>query len=48
MLYFYCVLDGSEYDDNGVYFGDEPKRYFYIPNVSVMRMYNTLEVVKRE
>ena len=26
---------------------EEPKRNFYIPKVSVMRMYNTLEVVKR-
>lgn len=48
LLYSYRVLDGSEYDDNGVYLGEEPKRHFYIPNVSVMRMYNTLEVVKRE
>lgn len=48
LLYSYRVLDGSEYDDNGLYLGDEPKRHFYIPNVSVMRMYNTLEVVKRK
>lgn len=51
-IYSYTVLDGSLYDDNGRYVtedGDEiPKRHFYIPKVSVMRMYNTLEVVKRE
>lgn len=49
VLYSYRVFDGSEYDENGKYAADEePKRHFYIPNVSVMRMYNTLEVVKRE
>lgn len=52
LLYSYRVLDGANYDDNGRYIidddGDKPKRHFYIPNVSVMRMYNTLEVVKRD
>lgn len=48
LLYSYRVFDGAEYDDDGKYTGEEPKRSFYIPNVSVMRMYNTLEVVKRE
>lgn len=52
ILYSYRVLDGANYDDNGRYITDEdgkmPSRSFYIPNVSVMRMYNTLEVVKRE
>lgn len=48
VLYSYRVYDGSDYDDNGNYTGEEPHRHFYIPNVSVMRMYNTLEVVKRE
>lgn len=48
LLYSYRVFDGSEYDDNGKYTGEEPNRHFYIPKVSVMRMYNTLEVVKRE
>lgn len=48
VLYSYRVFDGSEYDEQGKYVGDEPKRHFYIPNVSVMRMYNTLEVIKRE
>jgi len=48
LLYSYRVFDGSCYDDSGNYIEEEPKREFYIPNVSVMRMYNTLEVVKRE
>lgn len=48
LIYSYRVFDGSCYDDNGNYVEEEPKRHFYIPNVSVMRMYNTLEVVKRE
>lgn len=47
-LYSYRVYLGDEYDDNGHYVGDEPKRHFYVPQVSVMRMYNTLEVVRRE
>lgn len=47
-LYSYRVFDGSMYDENGVYLEEEPKRRFYVPQVSVMRMYNTLEVVKRE
>lgn len=50
-IYSYKVMDGANYDDNGKYIvedeGDQPRRHFYIPNVSVMRMYNTLEVVKR-
>lgn len=48
ILYSYRVFDGSEYDENGKYTGEEPIRHFYVPQVSVMRMYNTLEVVKRE
>ena len=36
------------YDDNGNYTDEEPKLNFYIPKVNVMRMYNTLEVVKRD
>lgn len=51
LLYSYRVLDGANYDDNGRYVvedGDDlPRRHFYIPSVKVMRMYNTLEVVKR-
>lgn len=48
LLYSYSVFDGADYDDNGEYKGELPTRNFYIPKVSVMRMYNTLEVVKRE
>lgn len=46
-LHSYRVYDGSCYDDNGDYKDKEPKRSFYVPQVSVMRLYNTLEVVKR-
>ena len=50
-IYSYKVKDGANYDDNGKYVvpdgEEEPHRHFYIPKVSVMRMYNTLEVVKR-
>lgn len=48
LIYSYRVFDGSAYDDNGNYVDEEPKRMFYIPSVQSMRMYNTLEVVKRD
>lgn len=52
VIYSYTVYDGANYDDNGHYIindeSDQPKRHFYIPKVSVMRMYNTLEVVVRQ
>ena len=48
LLYSYCVFDGSMYSETGEYIGEPPMRNFYIPKVSVMRMYNTLEVVKRD
>ena len=52
IFYSYKVLDGSNYDDQGKYIiedeSQKPRRHFYIPNVSVMRMYNTLEVVRRD
>lgn len=49
LLYSYRVFDGADYDDNGNYTAEEePKRHWYVPRVSVMRMYNTMEVVKRE
>ena len=52
VVYSYKVLDGANYDDSGKYIieddRDKPRRHFYIPNVQVMRMYNTLEVVRRE
>ena len=51
LIYSYRVMDGANYDDNGKYIvedeNDKPRRHFYIPKVSVMRMYNTLEVVRR-
>lgn len=45
----YKVLDGELYDDKGNYIAEDgvPKTHFYVPNKSVMRMYNTLEVTKR-
>lgn len=48
LFYAYRVFDGSNYDDSGNYKEKEPKLNFYVPQVSVMRMYNTLEVVKRD
>ena len=48
LLYSYRVFDGSMYDDNGDYKDEKPKLNFYVPRVSVMRMYNTLEVIKRD
>ncbi len=47
-LHPYRVLDGSKYDDQGKYIEKKPRSEIYVPNVSVMRMYNTLEVVTRE
>ena len=47
-FYSYRIKAGDEYDDAGKYTGEqEPQRFWYIPRVSVMRMYNTLEVVKK-
>lgn len=52
VFYRYRVLDGANYDDNGQYIvpeGDKiPGFTFYIPSLSTMTMYNTLEVVKRD
>lgn len=48
LFYAYRVFDGSDYDDSGNYKEKEPELNFYVPQVSVMRMYNTLEVVKRD
>lgn len=51
VLYRYRVLDGAKYNDDGKYELDEdekiPSFEFYIPSLSVMTMYNTLEVVTR-
>lgn len=46
-LYSFRVLDGSLYDDSGKYTEELPSRHFYVPSVSVMRLYNTLEVIRR-
>ena len=52
VLYRYRVLDGAKYDDNGKYVLDEdeknPKYKIYVPSLSSMLMYNTLEVVHRD
>ena len=48
IFYPYSVYDGSLYNDSGEYIGENPAVNFYVPKVSVMRMYNTLEVVKRD
>ncbi len=52
VFYRYRVLDGAKYDDNGKYVLDEdeknPKYKIYVPSLSSMLMYNTLEVVHRE
>ena len=48
-LYRYRVLEADLYDDNGRYMGEkQPPWSWYVPRVNVMRMYNTLEVVRRE
>lgn len=47
-LFAYRVKNGEDYDDNGNYLGENNSYSYYIPKVSVMHMYNTLEVVKRE
>lgn len=51
VLYRYRVLDGAKYDDNGQYILDEDEKMpipsIYVPKLSVMTMYNTLEVVTR-
>ena len=50
-LYRYRVLDGAKYDDQGKYVLDEdekmPTYRIYVPALSSMLMYNTLEVVHR-
>lgn len=52
VLYRYRVLDGAKYDDDGKYILDEdekaPRFRVYVPRLSVMTMYNTLEVVTRD
>ena len=47
-FFSYRIKQGDDYDDNGRYIGEkEPNRLWYVPKVSVMRMYNTLEVVQK-
>lgn len=47
-LYRYRVLEADLYDDQGKYIGEKPPSWsWYVPKVNVMRMYNTLEVVRR-
>lgn len=42
----YRIIDGSDYDDNGKYIGEKDIHFrFYVPHVSVMRMYDTHECV---
>lgn len=52
VLYRYRVLDGAKYDDDGNYVLDEdekePKFRIYVPSLSTMLCYNTLEVVTRD
>lgn len=52
VLYRYRVLDGAKYDDSGDYVLDEdektPRFSIYVPRLSTMTMYNTLEVVTRD
>lgn len=52
IFYRYRVLDGANYNDDGQYMvpeGDQmPGFSFYIPPLSSMLTYNTLEVVKRD
>lgn len=48
-FYGYRVLEADLYDDQGKYIGEKPPMWsWYVPKVSVMRMYNTLEVVKKD
>lgn len=48
VLYSYRVRLGEDYDDNGNYIGETDSAHFYVPNKKVMRMYNTLEVIRRD
>ena len=52
VLYRYRVLDGAKYDDDGKYKLDEDEKMpgytIYVPRLSTMTMYNTLEVVIRD
>lgn len=41
----YRIREGDDYDENGKYIGEDERYNYYVPRVSTMRMYNTLEVV---
>lgn len=51
VFYRYRVLDAANYDDNGKYVLEEDEKMphfrVYVPNVSAMTMYSTMEVVQR-
>lgn len=48
-FFSYRIKEGDMYDDKGEYVGEqETQRYWYVPKVNVMRMYNTLEVVRKD
>lgn len=51
-FYPYRVYDGADFDENGKYNVEEggrlPTFRFYVPEKSVMLMYNTMEVVKND
>lgn len=46
-FHFYRVYDGQFFDESGKYTDKTPKLHWYVPQVNVMRCYNTLEVVRR-
>lgn len=47
-FYGYRILEADLYDDSGKYQGEKQIPWsWYVPRVNVMRMYNTLEVVRR-
>lgn len=45
-FYPYRVYDGSRFDETGKYTEEPPRYSFYVPERTVMSMYNTLEVVQ--
>lgn len=47
-FYGYRILEADLYDDSGKYQGEKKIPWsWYVPRVNVMRMYNTLEVVRK-
>lgn len=47
-IFPYTIKNGADYDDEGNYIGEKPASFWFVPKVDVMRMYNTLEVVRKE